>query len=132
MLPIGRRLERAWLDSTESAADDHAAIAGGKRAALDLASTLIKIARVAPPTATAAMPVGSLLVDANDREVSNRVRRLIDVTEKDGRRLLNTWTKKAFWLVPGVLFSAALVSATNPNLLKSVHDVTENIVHMLQ
>lgn len=130
ILPIGKGLDRAWSDSTESAADDHATRSGGAAAALDLASTLIKIARVAPRAATPVVPIGSLLVDADDLKVSHRVKRLIDTTSinaADGRQ-----AGKLFWLYPGVLFAAAFAAATNTQVLKSVHGATETIVHMFQ
>ena len=132
ILPIGRGLDRAWSESTETAADDHAANSGGKAAALDLASTLIKIARVAPRTATPAMPVGSLLVDANDCEVSHRVKRLIDTTNSEIRAGQRARSRFGFWVYPGVLFAAAIMIAMDTNVLRSIHNVTENIVHLFQ
>jgi Zn-dependent protease with chaperone function len=132
ILPIGRGLDRAWSDSTESAADDHAASSGGKAAALDLASTLIKIARVAPRTASPAMPVGSFLVDANDSEVSHRVQRLIDAPGSDVRAGRGARSRFGFWLYPGVLFAVTVMIAMDTGVLRSVHNVTENIVHLFQ
>jgi Zn-dependent protease with chaperone function len=47
LLPAGRRLEAAWRQAVEAEADA-AAAAPGSRAALDLASALVKIARLVP------------------------------------------------------------------------------------
>src|SRR5919202_1119057 len=56
IVPAGRTLDRAWDESTEAAADEHAARDGGAAAALDLAAALVKIARLAPPGMRPTLP----------------------------------------------------------------------------
>src|SRR5262249_56091405 len=47
IFPCGASLDRAWAEASEAAADEHAA-RGESAVALDLASALIKIARLVP------------------------------------------------------------------------------------
>src|SRR5215475_8098332 len=61
IIPSGARLDRAWAEASEAAADEHAARGGGN-VALDLASTLVKIARLVPEGVNPAMPAGALLI----------------------------------------------------------------------
>ncbi|MGB7922296.1 MAG: M48 family metalloprotease, partial [Pyrinomonadaceae bacterium] len=58
---FGRSLDRAWVEASEAAADERAARAGAP-VALDLASALVKIARIAPAGARPTMPAGAFLV----------------------------------------------------------------------
>ncbi len=59
IIPSGRTLDRHWSAASETAADEHAAERGGD-VALDLASALVKVARMIPAGARPAMPSGVL------------------------------------------------------------------------
>ena len=94
MIPSGRLLDRAWLEASEAAADEYAA-GRGRRVALDLASALVKIARLIPAGMKPAMPAGAFLVSAQE-EVSGikaRVRRLMQLADqkrtRQGRALIS-------------------------------------------
>lgn len=97
--PCGRALDRRWAEASEGAADEHAARRGGS-AALDLASALVKIARLAPAGARPAMPAGAFLVgDADGGSIDTRVRRLLRLAGRPPRRA-------AGWLMSwGVAFA---------------------------
>jgi hypothetical protein len=64
IVPCGRILDRDWSEVAEAAADEHAARAGAT-VALDLASALIKIARLIPEGVKPTMPAGAFLIDDN-------------------------------------------------------------------
>src|SRR4029450_3283545 len=82
LIPSGRSLDRAWAEAAECAADDYAANEGAK-IALDLASALVKIARMIPARRQAAMPLAVFLVGIEEsRGVKARIRRLLDLASK--------------------------------------------------
>ncbi len=134
ILPFGRELDRAWTDNTESAADEFAANVGGNTMALDLAEALIKIARLAPANAAPAMPLGSFLIDSRQDNLRKRVKRLLklsgDKTVSANPSLLRS--KRSIWLYFGMVFSAVVLLASNKDLLFAIHNVSENVVAILQ
>ena len=134
VFPLGRELDRSWTDNTESAADEFAANVGGNSMALDLAEALIKIARIAPANTGAAMPAGSFLIDARQNNLRQRVRHLLklseDKTVMPNASLLRA--RNSIWLYSGLGFFLVLFFASNKNLLFAVHDISENIVAILQ
>ena len=67
VFPFGRSLDNAWAENVESAADEYAAQTGGNLTAINLASALVKIARIVPNNSKPAMPSGTfLLTEQND------------------------------------------------------------------
>lgn len=80
IVPCGRLLDQAWSEATEAAADEHAARVGSA-VALDLASALIRIARLVPEGERPVMPAGSFLMDDAADGVVWRVRRLTHLAE---------------------------------------------------
>ncbi|MFN0278031.1 MAG: M56 family metallopeptidase [Pyrinomonadaceae bacterium] len=134
ILPIGRELDRAWTDNTESAADEFAANVGGNRMALDLAETLIKIARIAPANTAPAMPLGSFLIDGRQDNLSQRVKRLLKLSENKtlsaNASLLRS--RRSMWVYSSLIFVSVLLLASNKDLLFAIHNVSENIVGILQ
>jgi hypothetical protein len=71
--PSGRRSRSDWIAASEDAADD--AAAGGDAArALDLASALIKVAKLAPARGPAFIPSSALY---RGEDIERRVRRLL-------------------------------------------------------
>jgi Zn-dependent protease with chaperone function len=78
---LGRRLEQEWSAASEAAADERAA-GGDAVAALELASALVKVARLAPP-----MPaLGASALSSGD--VSLRVQSLLDTGARRSSRAL--------------------------------------------
>src|ERR1700682_1082695 len=76
IVPSGRSLDTAWAEASECAADEYAARDGRERA-LDLASALVKIARMIPGGSRPTMPAGAFLLGDDDSSgVKWRVRRL--------------------------------------------------------
>jgi Zn-dependent protease with chaperone function len=133
IVPSGASLDRAWADASEAAADEHAARGGGD-VALDLASTLVKIARLVPKGLKPAMPAGALLIGDDADGIAQRVRRLTQLATLDnvssGGRAFDS---KA---LPWACFAAILISAillmTSPSTLLATHGMIEIVVSKLQ
>lgn len=134
IIPVGRSLDSAWSDASEEAADENAA-RQGHSVALDLASTLVKLARIIPLGARPTMPAGVFLLgDEETKGIKWRVRRLIALATTDlgpdSRHPL--LAQLVFWAPTSFLFVALLVAATNPFLLSRVHYLIEHAVFALR
>lgn len=134
VFPFGRSLDRAWSENIESAADEYAAQTGGKSAALNLASALLKIARIVPPNAKPAMPAGAFLIEAHTADVTWRVRYLLQLAETKifPAKYRRFKLKNAFWLYTGGFLALVLLFATNYDILYKVHLTLEGVVRILQ
>ncbi|HMJ26839.1 MAG TPA: M48 family metalloprotease [Pyrinomonadaceae bacterium] len=133
IVPCGRSLERAWAEAAESAADEHAAQQNAE-AALNLASALVKIAKMVPVGARAAVPVAAFLLGVEEtRGVKARVRRLLEIAS-DGisRRTPNRamFRMLAAGSLCGLLLLAVVI-ASNPIVLLTVHSAIERAVKLL-
>ena len=111
------KLESAWSQSAELAADD--AAASTQRDALDLAAALVKLSRLVPvktPVCSTPFVAGS---------ISERVARLLDWDEatKSRRVRIRTW-----FLIPFAIAVSLLVSVAHRPVLTLTHEVTEWIV----
>src|SRR5262245_7006800 len=108
IVPSGKNLDRAWAEASELAADEHAAKGGGA-VALDLASALVKIARLVPEGVRPAIPAGALLIGDDAGGIARRVRRLTQLASLDadapGRRPYDS----RVW--PWACFAAIMTSA---------------------
>lgn len=131
LIPFGQRLDRVWAENAESAADEYAARTGGNRMALNLASALVKIARIVPPDTQPAMPAGAFLLTKQVGDVNWRVRRLLQLTEDRLLPAKYRWLGFSFWLYL-ILFLTIGLLAANHNFLRKIHDVLEGVVHILQ
>jgi Zn-dependent protease with chaperone function len=132
IIPCGRLLDSKWSEASEAAADEHAAQAG-KTIALDLAATLVKIARMVPPGVTPISASGSLLIGDNVSAIAWRVRRLTELASVGPleRRRRNSFLQVG--LVSIGLLSAVIVLIPHyREVLYSVHNVTESFVSLLQ
>ncbi|HET9527402.1 MAG TPA: M56 family metallopeptidase, partial [Pyrinomonadaceae bacterium] len=91
ILPCGRWLDRAWSEASESAADEHAAQQSSK-VALDLASALVRIARMIPAGQRQTLPaaVSGFLVEQDAPGVKVRVNRLVELSATDPRLLVSS------------------------------------------
>ena len=133
VVPFGRSLDRAWAEAAECAADEHAAQEGA-RTALNLASALVKIARMIPASGHAAIPVAAFLVGAGEtRGVKTRVRRLVEISSNDYRRRFgnSAVTKVLPALSVGSLLVISVMVAANSFVLAGVHVLIEGVVRVL-
>jgi Zn-dependent protease with chaperone function len=134
VFPFGGKLDRAWAENVECAADEYAARNGGASAALNLASALLKIARIVPPDANPAMPAGAFLIEPQTADITGRVRYLLRLSETKispanyHRRKLGN----AFLFFTGVFFALTLMIAANNVVLHKVYIALESVVSVLQ
>lgn len=129
VFPVWKSIERDWNETAETAADEHAARTNDTTA-LDLASALIKIARIVPRGGSASLlPSGTYLVAEDSELISRRVRRLVAIagSEVPERRSAS---------LPALILagSATLLSVIvlEPDFLRTVHDLTERFVSTFQ
>jgi len=111
------RLERAWLDASEEAADAGAA-ASRPSSAVDLAHALIRVARLAPlaaPALASAFYAGG--------SIDSRVRRLLEPSSSPRPNLRLVKPLIAIALVAA---AAAIVAAA-----PSLHDLMETLVRLV-
>jgi Zn-dependent protease with chaperone function len=133
IVPCGRKLDRAWAESAECAADEHAA-QENPTTALDLASALVKIARMVPAGSHAAMPVAAFLVGNEEaRGVNARVGRLLEIasTNSLGRAPNSMLRKILAASLLGSLIVFGVVVAGNAQVLMAVHSLIEQAVRVL-
>ena len=115
-----RALEAAWGRTAEALADNRAT-AGRPQAALALAASLVKVARLSPAAATG-LPV-SALHDGGDVEA--RVRRLVGSAAEDARPASGRPAAIAGLVAAGAVLAAASQS------LPAVHGAIEAAVRLL-
>lgn len=135
MFPLGKtRLERAWAETAESAADEFAAQTGGNSMALDLAAALIKIARIAPQNASPATPLGAFLIEENNAHITGRVRRLLQLAgDLNSLRQTASFNLRLVFQIGSALgLVSILFLATNYDFLYGVHTILEKFVAVLQ
>lgn len=133
VFPFGRSLDNAWAENVESSADEYAARTGGNLTALNLASALVKIARIVPNNSKPTMPSGAFLLTEQTDFVTWRVRRLLQLAEINfNSSAFNLFGLGIlFWIsIIGILASVTLL-ATNQDLLLRTHTFMENIVSFL-
>lgn len=137
VVPCGRVLDRDWAEASEEAADEFA-VCSSKQSALDLASALVKIARLVPMGLRPIIPAkaaGVLLIGDNLSGLARRVARLTKLASATEVQS-SSWeaasaTSTSFWLLLGVLL-AAVISATAASSLYTVHELIEFTVSILQ
>ena len=132
IVPSGRSLDRAWSESVECAADEHAAQMSPD-IALSLASALVRIARMVPVGVRTELPLATFLVGEETRGIKVRVRRLIEIASmgrsNDTKCLRRRRVTPAIGLVTLLAFTVAV--AANPQVLLTVHSVIEDVVSFL-
>jgi len=133
IVPCGRSLDRAWAEAAECAADEHAAQQNAETA-LNLASALVKIAKMVPVGARAAVPMAAFLVGIEEtRGVKARVRRLLEIASDGYRHGVPNPT--IAYILPatslGFLLTLAVAVASNPQVLVTVHSMIERAVEFL-
>jgi Zn-dependent protease with chaperone function len=133
IFPCGAGLDREWTEASESAADEYAA-RGGRAVALDLASALVKIARLVPEGVKPTMPASALLIGDDAGGIAQRVRRLaclatLDNVSSRGR----VFDSKAWpWTCLAAILISAILLMTSPSTLLATHNVIEIVVSKLQ
>lgn len=131
VIPFGRRFDRLWSETAEAAADEYAVRNGSTETAINLATAIVKIARIAPLNATPRTLAGASLLTEQTGDVSWRVRQLLWLSEIELSRVRNFWSEHSskiyFACVPAVGFFAV-----NRDFLQKFHGVVENVVHILQ
>jgi len=133
LVPFGRTLDRVWAETAEGAADEFAADKS-PLAALNLASALVRIAKMMPVDARAEVPVGAYLVGVEQGQgVRARISRLLELASTERHHKgANPRAMKHLTLIStvGFLFIAAAV-ASNARVLIAVHAVIERAVSFL-
>ncbi|MBA3569557.1 MAG: M48 family metalloprotease [Pyrinomonadaceae bacterium] len=133
IIPCSRHLDEAWAEASEAAADEYAA-RRDQKVGLNLASALVKIARLIPAGARPTMTAGAFLVgEEGSLGFRARVRRLIqlgnDPNEHPPHTLL---VSKLPTLIPIALTLMLLaITAYQPHVLSTVHTVIEHAVYIL-
>ena len=135
IIPSGRLLDKSWSEASEEAADENAARQGNV-VALDLASALVKIARVIPPGARPTMPAGVFLLgdEKQTKGIKSRVGRLIALaaTERGTGSRHDVLANLFAWGPASMLLVGFGITATNPYLLSRVHYLIEHAVFVLR
>jgi len=133
LIPCGRSLDRAWSEASESAADEHAA-QQSSLVALNLASALVRIARMIPNGQRQEIPAAvSAFLSEDSPGVKVRVRRLVELASTDPRLLVSNASIVRFvpWLVLALFVVVGVTIESRPHVLAAVHHVVENIVVVL-
>ncbi len=131
-ISVGKDLDDAWLEASEAAADEFVA-RQDRASGLDLASAIVKIARMIPAGARPAITAGAFLAsEESEKGFSGRVRRLLHVSGA-GR---NDSYKPSVFLKHTLRISATLtfllVALTSETqILSAVHGVIEHAVYLL-
>jgi Zn-dependent protease with chaperone function len=133
MIPCGRSIDRAWADTSESAADEYAAQTSSS-AAVNMAAALVKVAHMVPKGSGAVVPVAAFLVgNEEDRGIKARVRRLLEIASNQERR--DQTVLRYGRLLPLALLvmpvATVIVHHTNSEILASLHLLIEHTVHLL-
>jgi Zn-dependent protease with chaperone function len=133
LIPCGRSLDRAWSEASESAADEHAA-QQSSLVALNLASALVRIARMIPNGQRQEIPAAvSAFLSDDSPGVKVRVRRLVELAASDPRQLVSNASIVRFvpWLVLGLFVVAGVTIESRPHVLAAVHHLVEHVVVLL-
>ncbi|MGH9880380.1 MAG: M56 family metallopeptidase [Pyrinomonadaceae bacterium] len=132
IIPCGRKLDSAWFEASEAAADEYAA-RRGRKIGLDLASAMVKIARQIPLGAKPTMVAGAFLVGGDSQGLRTRVRRLLQIVNDPQQHthrpsLLSQVPK---WISICLILLLIGITATQPHVLMLVHAVIEHAVYIL-
>jgi len=133
IVPCGRSLDRAWAAAAECAADEHAAQQSAETA-LNLASALVKIAKMVPVGGRVAVPMAAFLVGVEENGgLKRRVRSLLEIASHGrGRRVCNLAIARVLPATSlGLLLFLGLALASSPQVLVTVHTVIEHAVKLL-
>jgi hypothetical protein len=130
IVPLGRSLDRDWAQAAEEAADERAAD-GQPAAAVELASALVKIARLVPPGGRPTMPAGAYLVGEFEAgAISSRIQRLLGLSNQGHSSVgfHDRATALVIWIAVITSLTAVGCVASAPGALRGTHSVIEWIV----
>ncbi len=133
LIPCGRSLDRAWSDASESAADEHAA-QQSSLVALNLASALVRIARIIPKGQRGVIPAAvSAFLSEDSPGVKVRVRRLVELASTDPHLLVSNASLVRFvpWFVLSLIVVVGVTIESRPQVLAAVHHLVEQVVVVL-
>jgi len=133
IIPCGRSLDRAWGEASEAAADEYAAQQSSS-VALNLASALVRIARLIPADQRVAMPSSAFLVGGEEtRGVKARVKRLVELASIDPKSPVSRapLIRLIPWFVLVAVVAMGLTIESRPAVLATVHSFIENVVAVL-
>jgi hypothetical protein len=134
LIPCGRSLDRAWSEASESAADEHAA-QQSSFVALNLASALVRIARMIPQGQRQVIPasVSAFLAGEDSPGVKVRVRRLVELATADPSLLASNASIVRFvpWFVLTLIVVISVTIESRPQVLATVHEFVEHVVAVL-
>lgn len=134
LIPCGRSVDRAWSEASESAADEYAA-QQSSLVALNLASALVRIARMIPTSQRPVIPaaVSAFLGGDDSPGVKVRVKRLVELAATDPRLLVSNASMVRFipWLVLMLVVVMGVTIESRPQVLAAVHHFVEHVVVVL-
>ena len=134
IIPCGRWLDRSWSEASESAADEYAA-QKSSFVALNLASALVRIARMIPPSQPQVLPaaVSGFLVNEGASGVKARVKRLVELAAIDPQMMGSNASLVRFvpWFVLSLLVVVGVTIESRPQVLATVHHFVEHVVAVL-
>jgi Zn-dependent protease with chaperone function len=132
IIPCGRRLDNAWKEASESAADEYAA-GKDRMVGLDLASALVKIARLVPYGSRPTLPAGAYFVNGEDpsgfkARVRNLVRLAGNGKSNPPAALIG---KLPLWVPIAILVVLLGAVSIESHVLVLTHEVIEHAVYLL-
>ncbi|HET9526106.1 MAG TPA: hypothetical protein VFO99_08070, partial [Pyrinomonadaceae bacterium] len=105
------------------------------KVALDLASALVRIARMIPAGQRQTLPaaVSGFLVEQDAPGVKVRVNRLVELSATDPRLLVSSapLVRLVPWLVLTVVVLISVTIESRPQVLAAVHQFVEHVVAFL-
>ena len=131
IIPCGRSLDNAWKEASESAADEYAA-GKDRMVGLDLASALVKIARLVPFGSRPTLPAGAYFV--NDEDPSGfkaRVRNLVKLAGSGSNPPAALISKLPLWVPIAILVVLVGAVSIESHVLVLTHEVIEHTVYLL-
>ena len=132
IIPCGRSLDNAWKEASECAADEYAA-RRDRMVGLDLASALVKIARLVPFGSRPTLPAGAYFVNQEDPSgFKARVRNLVRLADNGAANPPAALISKLPLWVPIVIFVVLLAAISiESHVLVLTHGVIEHAVYLL-
>ena len=133
IIPCGRRLDNAWLQASEVAADEYA-FRSDRRIGLDLASALVKIARLIPSGAKPTMTAGAFLVSEEEGlGFKVRVRRLVQLANAPQQQKTHFGLSSQLPKLIPVAITLLLIAllANQQYVLPAVQSIIEHTVYIL-
>jgi hypothetical protein len=132
IIPCGRGLDIAWKEAAEGAADEYAA-RSDRMVGLDLASALVKIARLVPQGSRPTLPAGAYFVNQEDPSgFKSRVKNLVRLA---GGGNLNPpaalISKLPLWVPIAILVVLLGAISIESHVLVLTHAVIEHAVYLL-